>query len=73
MKEGAGGWTSPQVIVAAIGIVSMTGASYIATQADDSEKVQLQLNDHARRIAVLETRLEYIAAEAERERRRPDG
>ena len=61
MKEGAGGWTSPQVIVAAIGILSVTAGSYLAMQRDDSEKVQIQLNDHARRIAVLETRLEYIA------------
>ena len=73
MKEGAGGWTSPQVIVAAIGVLSVTAGSYLAIGRDDSKLVQAQINDHARRIAVLETRLDDLREEARERRRRPDG
>jgi hypothetical protein len=60
VKQENGGWTSPQVIMAALGMLSMTIGSYLAIQRDDSEQVRAVLNDHARRLAILETRLEYM-------------
>jgi hypothetical protein len=60
VKQESGGWTSPQVIMAALGMLSMTIGSYLAIQRDDSEQVRAVLNDHARRLAILETRLEYM-------------
>lgn len=56
VKPENGGWTSPQVIMAALGMLSMTIGSYLAIQRDDSKEVQADLKDHSRRLTVLETK-----------------
>lgn len=72
-KSGAG-WTSPQVIVACIGLAIGAFGSYNLMQRDDSREVRAELKDHSRRITVLETRQEDLIAERrERRERREAG
>lgn len=71
--SGASGWNSPQIIVnvtiAFIGIAATTVGSYLALERNDSKEVRLELNDHARRLAISETRIDFLLREREEERR----
>lgn len=74
MSEPSGaGWTSPQVITTGIGILAVALGSWLGMQRDDSKEVQAQLNDHARRIAILETRQEYLIGEVWEARQQGQG
>lgn len=69
------GWTAPTVILAALSLVSAAGWAWVGISRDNSNQVQVQINeqsrrinDHEREIAVLKGRVDDLR-ERERERR----
>lgn len=68
-RPGANGWSSPQIIVAILSLLMAAGGSYLALQRDDSREVAREMNDHARRLAILETKQDILWRERERHER----